>query len=206
MADQSADGSPSAAPARPERDRFDSPPKGRRVGAHRMVMRPRRFWQYLVAALIGVAVLTAAGIFVVQRVGADVTSIFEGGKPGSIVKPEKSELDPHATVAVLNGTSTSGLQDTVAHAIKKGKWGKIAFADVAATNDVKTSAVFYGTKADRPVALGLAKQLGGLPIAKSSDYEQYDVRLVVVLGADYDGPGADAKGSGSSSSAPTSAD
>jgi len=161
-------------------------------------MRPRRFWQYLIAALIGVAVLTAAGIFVVQRVGADVSSIFDGGKPGSVVKPEKSELDPHATVAVLNGSSVDGLQDAVAHAIKKGKWGKIAFADVAAADNVKTSAVFYGKKADRPAALGLAKQLGGIPVAQSSDYEQYEVRLVVVLGTNYEGPGADAAGASGS--------
>ena len=43
-------------------DRFDRLPRRPRVGVHRLVARPRRFWQYLVASLLAIAVLTGAGI------------------------------------------------------------------------------------------------------------------------------------------------
>lgn len=176
---------------RPAKDRFDSPPRGRRVGAHRLVMRPRRFWQYLVAALVGVAVLTAAGIFAVQNIGSSVTEIFDGGSPAAPVEQVQAEVDPEATVAVLNGTTEEGLQDAVAEAIAEGEWGTIGFTDIAATDDVAISAVFFATEADEPAALGLAKQLGGVSTYQSDDYAKYGVQLVVLLGADYAGPGVE---------------
>lgn len=183
--------------ARPAKDRFDAPYTGRRVGAHRMGLRPRRVWQYLIAAVLGIAVLTTLGVLAVQRIGADVSGIFETGKAAVQVKRVEPKLDPAATVAVLNGTGTDGMQDTVAKDITKNEWGSIAFTDVAAS-DVKISAVFYGAKTDEAAALGLAKELGGVSTYRSSDYDQYGVRLVVLLGADYAGPGSEALTSNSS--------
>ncbi|MFC7766155.1 LytR C-terminal domain-containing protein [Leucobacter soli] len=161
------------------------------MGAHRLVIRPRRFWQYLVAALVGVAVLTAAGIFAVQNIGSSVTEIFDGESPAAPVEQVQAEVDPEATVAVLNGTTEEGLQDAVAEAIAEGEWGTIGFTDIAATDDVAISAVFFATEADEPAALGLAKQLGGVSTYQSDDYAKYGVQLVVLLGADYAGPGAE---------------
>lgn len=194
MADQRDGRSPSATAkgrAQLPADRFESPIKGPRVGAHRMVMRPRRFWQYLIATVVGIAVLTGAGILLVQGVGSGVTDLFERGKPPVPVKQVEPEIDPEATVVVLNGTSTVGLQDKVAEAITKGKWGKISFSDVAASNEVKISAVFYTSKDDQAAALGLAKELGGVSTYPTDDYKQYEVRLVVLLGSDYAGPGSE---------------
>jgi len=193
MADQRDGGSPGATPkgrAQLPADRFDSPPRGRRVGAHRMVMRPRRFWQYLVATVVGVALLSGVGVLFVQSVGSGVTEIFERGKPSAPVKQVKPEIDPEATVVVLNGTTVPDLQDKVADAITKGKWGTIGFSGVAASSEVKISAVFYTSKDDEAAALGLAKELGGVSTYPTDDYKEYDVRLVVLLGSDYAGPGS----------------
>lgn len=177
-------------------DRFEVPPRDRRVGAHRLVMKPRRFWHYFLATLVGVALLTGAGIVLVQT-APSVTEIFEKGDVVPVIKKTEPKLDPDATVAVLNGTETDGLQNEVAAAITDGKWGTIGFSDVAASRDVKISAVFFASKADEPAALALAQELGGVSTYQSKDYTQYDVQLAVLLGADYAGPGSDSASSGS---------
>lgn len=182
---------------RPPIDRFESPPKVRRVGAHRLVIRPRRIWQYLLAGLVGVALLTGLGIIAVQSIGSGVNEIIEGGRNIGVIQRVEPVIDPEASVAVLNGTETDGLQLEVAEAITEGEWGTIAFADVASATDVEISAVFYGAKDDEAAALGLAKELGGVSTYQSDDYEQYGVQLVVLLGADYAGPKVEgATGSG----------
>lgn len=178
-------------------DRFEVPPKGHRVGAHRMVMRPRRFWYYAVAALVGVALVTGVGVVLVQT-APNVTEIFDRGEVAPVAQRVEPKLDPEATVAVLNGTEIDGLQDEVATAITDGKWGVIGFSDVAAANDVQISAVFYASADDEPAALALSQKLGGVSTYRSQDYVQYDVQLAVLLGADYAGPG--------SAAAPTSSE
>ena len=37
----------------------------------------------------------------------------------------------------------------------------------------------------------LAKELGGVSTFQGSDYDEYGARLIVLLGADYAGPGSD---------------
>ncbi|MCB1274576.1 MAG: LytR C-terminal domain-containing protein [Leucobacter sp.] len=193
MTDRQADeataadaGAPSSAGAAP--DRFEHPHRANRVGAHRLVIKPRRAWQYLLAGLIGVAVLTGLGILAVQSIGSGGNEVIDAGKDMGVIARVDPVLDPDATVAVLNGTTIDGLQNDVAAAITDGPWGTILFADVAASDDVTISAVFYGSEADEAVALGLAKELGGVSTYQSNDYEKYGVQLVVLLGSDYAGP------------------
>jgi len=202
VADQHDDASPRDAvkgSTRLPKDRFDSPPRDLRVGAHRASMKPRRFWRFFIGALIGVVLLTGAGIVYVRIADASITGIFESGvKETPTAARVTPKIDPKVTVAVLNGTATVGLQDTVAQAITDGKWGKVALAGVAAADDVKISAVFYAAKADEPAALALAKELGGVSTYKSADYKKnYDVQLGVLLGSDYAGPGSTASTSAS---------
>ena len=190
MADQQVDEAPRTAAASLGEDRFDRLPKGRRVGAHRLVARPRRFWVYLVSALLGVALLTGAGIFWVQNVGGGSSSGLDQGGQLPLVNRTEPEIDPGASVAVLNGTAVPGLEVGVADAIAANGWGQIGFTEVAATNEVQISAVFYTAAEDEAAALGLAAELGGVSTYQSEDYAQYGVRLVVLIGADYAGPGA----------------
>ncbi len=172
-------------------DRFDRLHKSGRVGVHRLIGKPRRFWIYLVSALLGVALLTGAGIVFVQMSGSSIVdwSEEEVGPIAPVAPKVKAELDPEAPVVVLNGTSMPGFGAIVDGIITSNAWGLILFSGEAASNDVQISAVFYSSEADEAAALGLAKELGGVGTFQSSEYDQYGARLVVLLGADYAGPG-----------------
>lgn len=174
-------------------DRFDSVVRSRRVGAHRIVARPRRLWFYLLAGFVAVVLLTGGGMVAVHFMGASVTNLWEEEvpppPPAPVVKPE---LDPTAEVVVLNGTSMPGFGAIIDAIITENEWGQILFSTEAASNTVEISAVFYASVADEAAALGLAKELGGVSVYQSYEYsQQYGARLVVLLGADYGGPGSD---------------
>jgi len=180
-------GAPSA--TKPASDRFENARSGRRVGAHRETVKPRRFWYYLLAGVVGVALLSGGGILAVNAIGESVTELINPQEPEPEPEVVKPALDPEATVAVLNGTPDDGLGLAVADEISKNKWGTIGFSEVAADREVEISAVFYSSVADEAKALGLAQELGGVSTYQSYDYTKYGMKLVVLLGADYAGPG-----------------
>lgn len=171
-------------------DRFDEVPRSDRVGAHRITGRVRRFWRYALVALVACAVLVTAGILWVNSVGGGSSLPTEqpAAPPQAQIQPQ---LDPEATVAVLNGTVTPNLAAGVDEVITGNSWGQIIFSGEAAASDVEISAVFYADPADEAAALALAAELGGVSIYESQNYLEYGVRLVVLLGADYAGPGAE---------------
>lgn len=171
-------------------DRFDRVHRSGRVGAHRITARPRYVWQYLIAGLLGFALLTTAGIITVHSIGG--AGQLPANRPstgGSSTQAPLGELDPEATVAVLNGTETPNLAAAVDQIITQEQWGQIRFSGSAAASDVTISAVFYTDPADEAAAEGLAAKLGGLSSYITEDYANYEVRLVVLLGSDYKGPG-----------------
>lgn len=174
-------------------DRFDHVRHTGRVGAHRVTARPRYFWQYLIAGLLGFALLTTVGILAVQGIGGTgkLPLAPSSTKSGSASPTATAKLDPEATIAILNGTPTENLAAALDKIITDEQWGKIEFSGSAATTDVKISAVFYSDPDDASAAAGLAEKLGGVSTYTSTDYESYGVRLVVLLGADYKGPGLD---------------
>lgn len=173
-------------------DRFDRLPPTRRVGAHRFAARPHRFWLYLVVGVLGVVLLSAVGIFAVQGFGGSLgTFSSEGSGPAAAPAQVQGEIDPTATIAILNGTETPNLQAGLEQIVTENAWGQIAFAEYAAARDVQISAVFYSAPEDEAAAAGLAQELGGVSYYQSNDYDDYGVRLVVLLGADYAGPGFD---------------
>ncbi|MGW9019914.1 LytR C-terminal domain-containing protein [Leucobacter chromiiresistens] len=172
-------------------DRFDRLQQSGRVGAHRVTARPRYIWQYLIAGLLGFAVLTTIGILVVQNTGGSgkLPLTSSGTSSGSAQPSVTAELDPEATIAILNGTPTENLAAALDQIVTSEEWGKIQFSGSAATTDVDISAVFYSNPDDEAAAAGLAEKLGGVSTYTSDEYAEYDVRLVVLLGADYSGPG-----------------
>ena len=173
-------------------DRFDKLPKSRRVGVHRVVGRPRRFWIYLVSALLGIALLTAAGVIVLQVTGTNFSSLTEElPKPTKAPPAVTPELDPTAQIVVFNGTPMPNFEAVVDSVITQNGWGQILFSSPAASSDVQISAVFYSDPADESAALALAKELGGVSTFQTSDYDEYGARLVVLLGVDYAGPGSE---------------
>ena len=180
----------------PAGDRFDALAKSNRVGAHRVIGAPRRFWIYLVSALVGIALLTGVGIIALQVTGASLQNVTGSGtgsesKPTSKPASVKAELDPTAPVVVLNGTGMSGFESIVDGVITQNGWGQILFSAPAASSDVQISAVFFSKPEDEPAALALAKELGGVSTFQSSDYDEYGAKLIVLLGSDYAGPGSD---------------
>lgn len=145
------------------------------------------------AALLGFAVLTGAGIVAIQMTGANLDALA-GDEP--LPKPASMqvapELDPEATVAVINGTSMPGFGGIVDGIITENEWGTILFSTEGDANDVAISAIFYGSPEDEAAALGLAKELGGISVYENDEYaDLFGVRLTVLIGADYGGPGAD---------------
>lgn len=178
-------------------DRFDAVPRTARVGAHRVTAQPNVFWMYAFITLAGAALLTAAGIIGVNIANSSGTlpTLPSTSQNFPNVAPKvQPELDPTATMVVLDGTSAKGdLAVSVAHVITSEKLGVILAATPTASPDVTISAVFYADPADEAAALGLAKELGGISTYASSEYTNYGAQLVVLLGSDYAGPGKDAK-------------
>lgn len=172
-------------------DRFDRIPRSGRVGAHRVTPRPRRVWQYVLASVLGFLLLTTLGVIGVHSIGSSVLPIgpSPGTNEGSVAPKTTAELDPEATVAVLDGTPNPDLGVRVDEAITREGWGQVVFAGKAITADVAISAIFYRDPADEAAALGLAEQLGGASVYPTEDYAEYGARLIVLLGADYGGPG-----------------
>lgn len=171
-------------------DRFDRAERTGRVGAHRVTARPRYVWQFLIAGLLGFALLTTVGILLVQNIGASGKLPSLDRTPAAVA-PEKpvAKLDPEATVAVLNGSETANLAASLDKIITDEQWGQILFSGSAASKDVQISAVFYSDEADAEAAAGLAAKLGGLSTYTTQDYAEYGAKLVVLLGSDYAGPG-----------------
>lgn len=182
-----------------QEDRFDrivrSDRRGRngRVGAHRVTIRPRHVWQYLIGALLGFALLTTIGIVVVQTLGNGESLPIIGENSGSTgaQHPAKANLDPAATITVLNGTPTKNLAAALEKIITDKQWGQVLYASSTEKSDVKISAVFYRDSKDAAAAAGLAAKLGGLSTYATENYQEYDTRLIVLIGEDYVGPGLD---------------
>ena len=176
------------------RDRFDDAATGNRIGAHRVTPRPRYVWQYIIAALLGFAVLTALGVLLVQLAGS-AGKLPSQEKPGAGTSETSQSvapvLDPAATVAILNGTTTPNLAAGVEQAITEQKLGTVVYHGEAEKNDVTISAVFYSDPKDAEAAAGLAKELGGLSSYLTDLYAHDSTQLVVLIGSDYAGPGID---------------
>ena len=170
-------------------DRFDHVERSRRVGAHRVTPRPRYIWQYLIAALLGFALLTGVGILLVQSIGN--TGKTPSPTQSSAATKSVPELDPTATIAILNGTEIPNLAAALDQTISSEQWGQILFSGSAEVSDVQISAVFYRDEADAAAAEGLAAKLGGISTYATTDYGDYQARLIVLIGADYAGPGID---------------
>lgn len=171
-------------------DRFDRVERSGRVGAHRVTARPRYVWHFLIAGLLGFALLTTIGVLAVHNIGATGKLPRLDNEP-KVTAPSQQEpkLDPEATVAVLNGSETPNLAAALDKLITDEQWGQILFSGSAASQDVKISAVFYSDEADAEAAAGLAAKLGGLSTYTTQEYADYGAQLIVLLGSDYGGPG-----------------
>lgn len=172
-------------------DRYDLVERSNRVGVHRSPERSGSFWLRSLMVLLSAAVLATLGIVFIV-IGPGNVQL-----PGAVEEPKTpapvavvGEIDPTATVAILNGTPADGLESNVDQAIRDNLWGDVLFSGVAEDRSVGITAVFYVDPKDEAYAKGLGEQLGGASFYHQPDYASYGTRLVVLLGSDYRGPGA----------------
>lgn len=210
-------------------DRFDDVPRrprgARRIGAHRVIAKPRYFWQWLTTVLVLTVLLTAGGIFYLTVLGnpannlaaiAEQSEKDQAEKAAAAKKAEEEAekaaaekaaadkkaaeeaaqqqaaeqtINPNATVSVLNAAGVSGLAASVGNTIGANNYGVVQLVTNAPERSA-TSKVVYVDQADSEAAQALASELGTEAVFDAVNYAAYNSQLVVVLGADYSGPGA----------------
>ena len=186
------------------RDRFDAITREPgRVGSHRGPIRRGGGWVGLLVFLVGLAVVTAAGLFVVDRIVRDTSPTGQGldfnfpflPEFGPSVTPTPTEApivttDPAEAVArgvrimVMNGTPVAGLQNTVADELQAAGW-PIGTRATAGDREVLDTVIYYVDPANGDLARGLAQVLGigeARPIAPNI-YPNQDI--IIVLGNDH---------------------
>ncbi len=177
------------------KDQFDDLPDDlERVGAHRAPARRGRGWIALGWAALATGVLVAVGLFALSRLGAGIDLELPGAggssatpvpTPSSTVAPitDPSTIDQarQATITVLNGTATEGLQTEVTTILQTAGW-PVGSALPASSTDVQMSAVYYSDPLNEDIARGVALELG---IERVLLDEQFAATATVVLGADY---------------------
>ncbi len=178
-------------------DRFDGLPGDlERVGAHRAPARRGRGWigfawaalatGVLVAAgVVGLAVFTSSLAFDLPFTGTDAAA---SDPPAESASPTaEPQLDPAIPITVLNGTTTTGLANTVGDLLVGEGWEGAAIGvgsrSSAATQDVAATAVFYSDPANEAAARALVQSLGVGAVRLGNDYPNSP--MTVVLGADY---------------------
>ncbi|MFC4462714.1 LCP family protein [Pseudonocardia nematodicida] len=122
-------------------------------------------------------------------------------EPGPEPDEEPEPPVPAVTADVANGSGTTGLAARVAGVL--GENG-IATGDVGNAPDRSTSVVRYSQADGDAAARAVADALGGIGVEQSDAVAQG--RVQVIIGTDFDGPGAagDGAGGGSAAAATTS--
>ncbi|GMA91366.1 LytR C-terminal domain-containing protein [Homoserinibacter gongjuensis] len=185
------------------RDRFDDIPHDvDRVGAHRAPRKPGRGWIAFAWAVVATAVLVVVGLFGLSLVNPDFELPFA---PGQTESPTPSEtvvetaapitdpttVDPERlatlSIAVLNGTPTTGLANTAGDQIAAAGWPDPSRAAASATNEEVTY-VYYSDPADEGIARGLLQLMGAGDVRLSDAFPA--ASITIVLGSDYAPPPA----------------
>jgi len=185
------------------RDRFDDIPSDvDRVGAHRAPRKPGRGWIAFAWAVVATAVLVVAGLFGLSLVNPDFELPFAPGESATptptetIVETAAPITDPTTvdparlatlSIAVLNGTPTTGLANTAADQIAAAGWPDPSRA-AASANDEKVTYVYYSDPADEGIARGLLQLVGAGDVRLSDAFPA--ASITVVLGLDYAPPPA----------------
>ncbi len=188
-------------------DRFDSVPNSLlRVGAHRAPTRRRSRWIVFAWAALATGILIAGGVAGLHVINNRIqfnddsgprsanpppsSTPSATGSPSSlptpaVPSPAAPAVDKSVTITILNSSAKSGLASATVKKIVAAGWNPDAVAATGDTSGVETTTVYYSDSARENVARGLAKTLGGVAVAKSSEYTSYGTQLVAVLGMDF---------------------
>ncbi|MDM4763743.1 LytR C-terminal domain-containing protein [Galbitalea sp. SE-J8] len=173
-------------------DLFDDVPEElHRVGAHRAPVVRRSGWFAFGWAALATGVLVGAGTIAILALNGgfaatDGPTTATTPSTAATVEPitEPGQIDPgaHISITVLNGTSTTDLDQVAYDQLKEAGWPVGASTD-AEDRDTPTSTVYYTDADDEAVALGVGQALGIDSVRSTT--EQLGAPITVVLGADY---------------------
>jgi len=186
------------------RVRFDEIPSGvARIGAHRAPRPAGRGWIGFAWAVVATAALVVAGLFGVALLNPafEVPFIPKQETPTPTPTPtvietadpitDPAAVDPERlaalTIAVLNGTPTSGLANVVGDQIAGAGWPDPSRA-AASTNEEELTVVYYSDPADEGIARGLVQLIGAADLQLSAAFPI--AQITIVVGADYAPPAA----------------
>lgn len=161
-------------------------PGTHRVGAHRsgsVTRWPR--WAILLGALAAAIVLTAVGLFLLDRLRVEPVPV-----PGATEQPavvtDPAQIDPalDASITVLDGTGQPAVGAGAGQALSDAGWDVVATASATAVGD--STVVWFDEPALEPIARGLVQQLG-VGEARQSDGRVSGSPITIVLGTDAPG-------------------
>ncbi|CAB4869765.1 MAG: hypothetical protein F2785_04330 [Actinobacteria bacterium] len=180
--------------AKKPQDRFDDKNAyAGRAGAHRQPISRRPWWVttlisvgvtagLILAALAGVAVLDARNLkpLDISVLGITVTPAPEitGVDPTLLTEEERQQI----TITVLNGTTSTTLDEDVAAILTTQGWVNISTAD-AADSTIKISVVVYGPDKNLSLATSVAESLGIAAVKQSDSYP--GATVTVLVGKDF---------------------
>jgi hypothetical protein len=180
-------------------DQFDNVPEDvDRVGAHRGPKARGRGWITFAWAVLATAILVVGGLYVLSTFNPNIKFGINAGStstptptgtPTPVITPVSDPTAPDVvarkiTVTVLNGTAIVGLQNKAATKLTDKGWVIAGTSNSTATN-LKTSTVYYSSKADEDVAEGIQSLLGAQDIQFSSAFPASPI--TVVVGSDFTG-------------------
>ena len=180
--------------AKVPQDRFDDETAySGRAGAHRQPISRRPWWAtalisagvsagLVIAALAGAAVLDARNL---EPIDISVLGIIPtpapeitGVDPTLLSEAEREQI----TITVLNGTTSTTLDEDVAAILTTQGWPNISNAD-AADSTIKISVVVYGPDEDLALATSVADSLGIAAVKQSDSYP--GAKVTVLVGKDF---------------------
>ena len=156
-----------------------------RVGAHRsgsVTGWPR--WAILLGALAAVIVLTAVGLFLLDRLRVEPVPVPAATEQPVVADP--AQIDPalDASITVLDGTGQPAVAAGAGQALSDAGWDVVATASATAVGD--RTIVWFDEPALEPIARGLVQQLG-VGEARQSDGRISGSPITIVLGTDAPG-------------------
>jgi LytR cell envelope-related transcriptional attenuator/VirB8 protein len=178
------------------KDQFDDLPRGiARVGAHRADVRSRRGWFWFGWAVLACGVLVVGGVVALSFLSgtlpfgstADGTTSPPSPTPTAEAEPvtDPTTIDEslQLTITVLNGTPVEGLQNSAGDVLATQQW-PVGARNVAASDDVAETRVYYNSAEFEGIARGVLAALGGVGSVELSD-AYLGAPITVVLGSDY---------------------
>lgn len=175
-----------------------------RVGAHRSGSAARvPRWVILLCALAVTVVLTAVGLFLLDRLRVEpVPEPVVTQEPVVIADPAQIDPSIDASITVLDGTGERAVAAGAGQALSDEGWSVVTTASATEVGD--RTVVWFDDPALEPIARGLVQQLG-VGEARQSDGRVSGSPITIVLGMDAPGtvPSTEPRDDSDISHAPT---